>query len=151
MSISRIISWNEGDTLTAVDLNAEFNNIITAGINLVSPLSAGQSMDLNGLSLTLDDDGDSTIAMATDDLLKLVVGGVLLWQWDGTTASSINGLTFGSGATTVAPTITARSTSGGETNIDINLVPLGTGQVQQGGVDLTNVGTLHHSIQFYGS
>ena len=32
-STTRVKSWNSGDTLTASDLNAEFNNMLTGGIN----------------------------------------------------------------------------------------------------------------------
>ena len=32
-STSRVKSWVSGDTLTAADLNAEFNNLLTGGIN----------------------------------------------------------------------------------------------------------------------
>ena len=50
-----------------------------------------------------------------------------------TVASSVNELTIGNAATGTNPFIAA---SGGGTNISINLIPKGTGQVQSNGIDI---------------
>ena len=53
------------------------------------------------------------------------------------TGSAINQLTYANAAAGNAPSFTA---SGGDTNININLVPKGTGQVQSNGVGLATTG-----------
>jgi hypothetical protein len=50
-----------------------------------------------------------------------------------TVASAVNELTIGNAATGTDPFIAA---TGGGTNIDINLIPKGTGQVQSNGIDI---------------
>ncbi len=45
MAISRVKVWIAGDILTASDLNAEFNNLITNALALVSPLTG--NLDFN--------------------------------------------------------------------------------------------------------
>jgi hypothetical protein len=52
-----------------------------------------------------------------------------------TVASAVNELTIANAATGTNPFIAA---SGGGTNISINLIPKGTGQVQSNGVDILN-------------
>ena len=150
MAIGRDKTWTDGEVLTAGDLNGEFNNIIGAGIGLVSPLKTGESLALAGNTLFLDADSTSSLIASTDDLLQLTLDGVLGFEWDGTTDSSVNGLKFIMDVTTVAPQIAARSV-GPDTNVDINMVPLGDGQLQLNGVDLQTVGGLHHSVRYYGS
>lgn len=53
------------------------------------------------------------------------------------TASAVNELTYANAATGGAPTFSA---SGGDTNIDINLVPKGTGALKAGGVVVATAG-----------
>ena len=53
------------------------------------------------------------------------------------TGSAVNELTFANAATGNAPSFTA---SGGDSNININLVPKGTGVVQQNGATLATMG-----------
>ena len=53
------------------------------------------------------------------------------------TSSAVNELTFANAATGNAPSFTA---SGGDSNININLVPKGTGVVQQNGATLATMG-----------
>lgn len=69
MSLSRLKVWISNDTLTASDLNAEFNNIINNPVSLISPLTA--SLDLNGNSLIIDTDGDMTLVEVADDIAQL--------------------------------------------------------------------------------
>lgn len=52
MAISRVKNWINGETLTADDLNAEFNNILNNGTSLVSPVTA--AFDFDGKAITLD-------------------------------------------------------------------------------------------------
>lgn len=53
------------------------------------------------------------------------------------TASAVNELTLANAATGSGPTLSA---TGGDTNIDINLAPKGTGVVKAGGVAVSTVG-----------
>ena len=149
MSIDRQKTWCDGEVLTAGDLNGEFNNIIGAGISLVSPLKTGESFAMAGNTLFLDADNDTSIIASTDDLVQMTLEGVLGFEFDGRTDAAVNGLVFTMDITTVAPQIGARSTA--DTNVDINMVPLGDGQLQINGVDLQNIGDLHHSVRYYGS
>jgi hypothetical protein len=52
VSLSRVKSWISGEVLTASDLNAEFNNVLTNAISLISPLTS--TLDIDGNTLTLD-------------------------------------------------------------------------------------------------
>ena len=99
-----------------------------AALALISPLTG--TLDVDGNELILDSDADSSIRMNTDDLFDLKLGGTVLMSFDGTTASSVNGLTFYTSATGNAVRMLARGT---DSNISINLVPKGTGTVQING------------------
>ena len=114
-------------TLTYQALNAEFDNIINSPMALISPATA--NLDMDGYTLILDSDGDSSLGGGTDDIAKLTLGGFLAFQFDGTAASSVNGLIFASTATGTYPTITAT----GDTNVGINLVPGGSGTINING------------------
>lgn len=55
MSISRITTWVDGNTLTAAALNAEFDNILNNATALVSPLTANLNAGFNRITnLRLD-------------------------------------------------------------------------------------------------
>ena len=74
MALSRIKTWVSGEVLTASDLNAEFTNILSNAISLISPLTA--LLDLDGKELILDADGDTSITADTDDQFDFKVAGV---------------------------------------------------------------------------
>lgn len=52
MALSRVKTWVAGETLSASDLNSEFNNVLTNPVSLISPLTA--ALDFDGYTLTLD-------------------------------------------------------------------------------------------------
>lgn len=52
MAISRVKTWSSGEVLTASDLNAEFNNILSNASDLVSPFTKAISM--GGFALNFD-------------------------------------------------------------------------------------------------
>jgi len=58
MALARVKVWSAGETLTASDLNSEFNNIINNASSLISPLSG--SLDWDGYAHTLDAAGVTT-------------------------------------------------------------------------------------------
>jgi len=72
MAVSRIKNWIV-ETLTASDLNAEFNNILNNGEDLAWP--ATKAKDLNGFELILDADADTSITADTDDQINFRIGG----------------------------------------------------------------------------
>ena len=73
MALSRVKTWSSGETLTASDLNAEFNNILNNPVSLVSPLTG--ALDLNGQELIFDADADTSITVSDDDVFDFKIGG----------------------------------------------------------------------------
>ena len=124
MAVSRAKTWSAGETLTAADLNAEFNNLINNSMDLGSPRTA--LLDLDGQQLVLDADADSYLVEESDDVLLLRLQGVDLFRWDGDVASPVNALTFTASATGVSTKISA---IGSDTDIDLELVPKGAASV----------------------
>lgn len=122
MALARVKTWSSGEVLTASDLNAEYNNIINNARDLISPLTA--SLDMNGFEVILDADADTSITADTDDRLDVRLGGVDVFVFDGTTASTVNGLTFTGVITGARPRLSA---TGSDTNIGLALRPKGTG------------------------
>lgn len=53
MALSRIKTWIAGDTLTAADLNAEFNNILNNPISLISPTTGAINFQTSVLHTNL--------------------------------------------------------------------------------------------------
>ena len=128
MAVSRSKTWVAGEILTASDLNGEFNNILNNGEDLGWP--ATKAKDFDGQVLTLDADADSTLTADTDDRLDLALAGTDLFRWDGTVATPVNGLDWIAGAAGSAVQVQA---VGSDTNISINIVPKGTGRLQEDG------------------
>lgn len=58
MALSRVKVWVSGETLTAADLNAEFQNILDNAASLISPL--GGALDWDGFAHVLDAAGVTT-------------------------------------------------------------------------------------------
>lgn len=75
MTISRVKTWSDNESLTATDLNAEFNNIITAGI-------ATTSAELR--TIITDETGSGALVFATSPTLVTPTLGVA-------TATSLTG------------------------------------------------------------
>lgn len=73
MPLSRVKTWVAGEVLAAADLNNEFNNILNNGQLLVQPWVG--SFDLDGNTLILDQDADTTIDAATDDTIDIMIAG----------------------------------------------------------------------------
>lgn len=96
MAISRVKTWNNGDTLTAADLNAEFNNIIDNPLSLISPLTG--ALDMNGQEFILDADGDSSITADTDDQIDFKIGGSDRGSWTSTAFTLNNNLRLNTAA-----------------------------------------------------
>lgn len=131
MALSPVKTWVK-ETLTYQALNAEFLNIYNNPMSLISPATG--NFDLDGQSLIIDADGDTSATGSTDDQWKITMGGSLVFIFDGTTASLVNGLKFVASSTTNAVQIQGY---GSDTDIDIDVVPKGAGLLQVGGSVLT--------------
>lgn len=123
MSIARLKTWIAGEVLTAADLNAEFNNILSNPVDLWSP--AGKAADMNGFELILDADADTSITADTDDRIDFRLFAVDVFRMN-TVASAVNGVDFFSAATGAAPYLLA---FGSDTNVNLDLRGKGSGNV----------------------
>ena len=98
---------------------------VAAGTTSTDAATIGGTETLTGKTLTSPTITTPVIMQVND------TNGNELFKMTATT-SAVNELTVANAATGNAPTITA---SGGDTNVDLNLVPKGAGNVQIGGVD----------------
>jgi len=101
---------------------AEFNTALSDG----SFTTLAGTETLTNKTLTAPKIGTSILDTGGNELFLLTA-----------TASAVNELTFANAATGNAPSFTA---TGGDSNISINLVPKGTGQVQSNGSGLATTG-----------
>jgi len=143
MAVGVAKTFVAGEILTASDLNQLNTNILNRGQDLGWPATKIRSLD--GWQLTLDDGGASSLTAATNNRLDLALNGTDLFRWDGTVTTPVTGLDFIAGATGVAVQIKATDPGSGETNVSINLVPIGTGNVQIEGDEAATI----LSSQFY--
>ncbi len=136
MAVTASKTWVAGEVLTASDLNGEFLNVYGNGETLGWPATV--SKNFAGNTLTLDADGDTTLTADTDDRIDLALSGVDLFRFDGTVTSPVNGYDFIASATGVMPNVTVISTA--DTNVDFNIIPLGTGNITQAGTRVLLLG-----------
>lgn len=145
MAVAVYKTYVSGEILTAADLNGSFLQIHNNGDDLASP--ATKNHDMDGFGIIMDPDADSNIKASTDDRLDITLGGVSLFRFNGTTASSVNGLDFMSSATLNAVRVMAVGT---DANISINLVPKGSGELQLNGTailtTIAGVGTQDYVV-----
>jgi len=135
MAVSVYKTFIAGEVLTAADLNASLTQITDNGQSVGFPRTS--SADFDGQTLILDSDGDSNLDCATDDILDLNLRGQTLFLFDGATdGTTVDGLTFYAAAAGNDVQILAQGSS---TNIDIDIVPKGSGSVL---LDGTAVGTV---------
>ncbi len=124
MAVTVFKTFSAGEVLTASDLNSSLTKITDNGEDLGWP--ATKAKDLDGKELTLDSDGDSGLVSTTDDRADFKLGGTVLFRFDGTTASSVNGIDFKASTANNDVIITP---FGSDTNIDLDLQPKGGGSV----------------------
>jgi hypothetical protein len=137
MAISAAKTWIAGEVLTALDLNAEFANIYGAGQDAWG-WPATTEKDLDGQVLWLDSDKDSSITADTDDRMDIALSGADLFRFDGTVATPVNGIDFIASAT--GSDVSLTMTSSADSDRGLNIVPLGTGTLQQGGTRVLLLG-----------
>lgn len=77
MALSRVKNWSTGESLTASDLNGEFNNILNNPISLISPVTANVDMDgytlidpVHKNTVVTFTDGDTTPAVSSGTVFK---------------------------------------------------------------------------------
>ena len=117
---------DKGDQLVFASANDSTNpDIITLAFGDGDVTTTG-TQTLTNKTLTSPKIGTSILDTNGNELFKLTA-----------TSSAVNELTFANAATGNAPAFTA---SGGDTNVDINLVPKGSGVVQQNGATLATMG-----------
>lgn len=141
MAVTVFKTFSAGEILTASDLNSSFTQITTNGEDLAWP--ATKAKDLNGNELILDADADTSITADTDDRIDFKLQGVDLFKFDGSTASAVDGITFGAVATGSPSTVTVTA-QGSSTDINLNLVPKGSGVGQIAGA---TIGTLSNLVE----
>jgi len=76
MALSRVTTWVK-QQLSFQKLNAEFDNIISNALTLISPLTG--SLDCNGQTIILDADADSSLSAGTDDTVVIALGGATVY------------------------------------------------------------------------
>jgi hypothetical protein len=128
MALSAAKTFVAAEILFASDLNNEFLNIYNNGENLSTP--ATKAHDMNGFELVMDAAGTSGILADTTNRIDLKLQGVDLFRFDGTTATSVNGLDFQASDTTNDVVVVAQ---GSDTNIDVDIQGKGTGWVLANG------------------
>ena len=149
ISISPFKTFSSGETLTASDLNSSFSQITDNGEDLGWP--ATKAKDLNGNSIVLDSDADSTITADTDDRIDFAVGGndaLLLGHASGNTGAF---LLLDPGAfTATANTDIGRARIG---NSAAMTIPTGTTAIAAGlfveEPNLTATGTITSAVTVY--
>jgi hypothetical protein len=82
------------------------------------------AFDFNGKELILDADQDSSLTVDTDDVAHLRLQAFDAFIFDGDVASPVNGITFTSAATGVAPSIIPQGVAA---SISLAISPKGTG------------------------
>ena len=80
MALARVTTWSSGEVLTAAALNAEFDNVLSNALSLVSPITG--TLDLNGFELILDADADTSITADTDDQIdfRMAAADQIVWS-----------------------------------------------------------------------
>jgi len=112
---------------TLVEINPATQDItiyVNEGLPGTVDLTSAQT--LTNKTLTAPKIGTSILDTNGNELLLLTA-----------TASAVNELTLANAATGNAPSLAA---SGGDTDIDINLVPKGTGKLKSGGTEVVTAG-----------
>lgn len=95
---------------------------------LLDPKGSGV-VDLDGATLTIDADADSTLRETSDDVIALRLQGIDAFIFDGDAASAANGLTFTSAADAADVKITGQGSS---TDISVSVLAKGSGTVKIG-------------------
>lgn len=133
MALTRTKTWIAGAQLPASELNALEANIVDNQQDIGNPRT--EAYDMDGNELILDSDGDTSITADSDDIIHFRLAGADLFILDGDAGTAVDGLTF-TAAATANPSTVSIDAQGSSTNININLVPKGSGSVQIAGTEI---------------
>ena len=122
MAKTRTKSWVAQEILTAADLNAEFDALLSSPMALISP--ATTALDMDGQELILDGDGNSSITVDTNDVLHMRLQAMDQFIFDGDVVSPVAGLTFRSAAEATNVGIIVQGTG---TDVGLTVTRLGDG------------------------
>jgi hypothetical protein len=138
-------NWSAGEVLVYSDLNNEFNNIINNATSLVSPWVG--NFDLDGNTLILDGDADTSIDAATDDTIDVTVSGADDFRITANTFTALSGssinvvsgnVTVDAGALTITDGQTTLADPGSHTNTIVTPLIV---QSTTSGTPATGIGT----------
>lgn len=90
MAVARSTVWVANDILTALDLNVEFDNILGNGNAVGWPRDGSALTDMDGETLYLDGDADTTLRSSVDDVIDIAIAGTDTYQLTAT-HMTING------------------------------------------------------------
>lgn len=124
MAVTVFKTFSAGEVLTAADLNSSLTRITSNGEDLGWP--ATKAKDFNANRLILDADADSSFTVDTDDRLDLELQGFNAFIWNGTAASSVNGISWFTSATGNNVYMLANGT---DSNVSLEVRSKGTGKV----------------------
>lgn len=137
MALTRLTDWNDGDTLTSAALEAEFDNIYSNALSLISPLTGNLAAGGNiitglglgsasapSLSFTSSDTNTGIYSSAADTV-DIAAGGVRVGKFN-TVSSGVNYVDVTPAATGGGPIILG---AGSDTNVDLRIRSQGTGAV----------------------
>jgi hypothetical protein len=122
-----------GHILTADDLNSDAVQFVTTNDQLVgTPRTSPFAM--RGQSLQLDSDDNTFIVATTGDRIDLACGGSVLFRFDGTVTTPVNGIDFIASDTGNDIVVSA---VGSDTDISIDLQPKGAGSLGINGAEVS--------------
>ena len=124
MAIARAHVFISNETLTAALVNAEFNNILNNLTQEILDVISASGIDLDGMALVIDTDGDLDMIESADDVVAFRVGSTELFKLDLATASAVNGLELKASAASNAVGI---NSFGSDTDVHILVTPKGAG------------------------
>ena len=140
MAVTRAKTWISDESLTASDLNAEFDNLLDNAQSLSWP--ATTSKDFAAKELILDDDGDTSITADTDDQIDFKLLGKDQIVFLGTSGNEGNiTMTDTDTGTAAGPILTMTRNNNASGDADV------IGQILFKGDDSGNTGVKYAAIE----
>lgn len=139
MALAALKTWSAGEVLTAADLNAEFANLYNNLLTALNPLTG--NLDMDGFEIILDADGDLRFGATADNRLDIKYNSSnTIFRFSINTAVTLaeNGLEFVGVGSGQAPFL--RPYAKTDVNVNLQLRPLGTGNVVIADVDGRKIG-----------
>ena len=145
MSLSVLKTWEDDEVLTTSDFNAGLAHIVDNGEDLAWP--ATKDKDLNGKALILSPDQATQIEAATDKLFRLTLGSTVLFTWDATTGTNVNGVNF---FPSIAGEAVRFTTFGSDTDVNFNLTTKGAGIIEIESNNIAEYDQIHLGYEVFG-